>query len=104
MTKIVAQNPGESKLRLWYNCYMALFLREQGKRTELQNKLASELREKLARESEMADKPDLPDGVDDSAYMKSYEKKDGPNSRVITLLVILAVVIIIGGLVIVLAK
>lgn len=89
---------------LWYNYRMALFLREQGKRTELQNKLAADLREKIARESEMADQPDLPDGVDDAAYMKGFEKKEGPNSRVITLLVILAIVIMVGGLVIVLAK
>jgi hypothetical protein len=82
---------------------MALYLRDQGKRSELQDRIAAELREKMASQSDM-EEPDLPDGVDDSAYLKSYEKKAGPNSRVVVLLVVLFVILVVIGLLIVLAR
>lgn len=52
---------------------MALHVNRQNNRTELQERLAAELREKQKRKAEMEDN-DRPDGVDDSAYMKNQKK------------------------------
>lgn len=50
---------------------MALFIKQDEKRTELQNKLAAELQEKARAK---AKQQDLPDGVDDSQYIKGTKK------------------------------
>lgn len=81
---------------------MALYLRDQGKRSELQERIAAELREKIASQSDTVN-PDLPDGVEDSAYVKDFEKEQGPNSRVVALLVVLFVVLVVAGLILVLS-
>lgn len=47
---------------------MALFIRQDEERTKLQERLASELQE---RAKERAKKADLPDGVDDSQFIKN---------------------------------
>lgn len=51
---------------------MALFMTDPGKKSELQERLAAELREKAARTSQA--EADQPDGVEDSAYVKNYKQ------------------------------
>ncbi|OYX53101.1 hypothetical protein B7Y92_03995 [Candidatus Saccharibacteria bacterium 32-50-13] len=46
---------------------MALLVRQNDERTELQKRVASELQEKMKQNSRPADRPD---GVDDAAYMQ----------------------------------
>lgn len=48
-----------------------MFLRQDDKRTDLQQRLADELREKAKKQYEIENQP-RPDGVDDSAYMRDY--------------------------------
>jgi len=87
---------------------MALFIQNQGKRSELQEKLAAELREKMAKQAaDDGDKSykaaeELPDYVEDSAYVQSY-KKSKPIPRQVVVLIVLVAVAIACGLVIVLA-
>ena len=50
---------------------MALFIKQDEARSELQNKLAMELQEKARAKYKSAD---LPDGVDDSEYIKGTKK------------------------------
>ena len=50
---------------------MALFIRQDEQRSELQNRLATELQDKARQRAKMADRPD---GVEDSQYMKGTEK------------------------------
>ena len=50
---------------------MALFIRQDEQRSELQNRLATELQDKVRQRAKMADRPD---GVEDSQYMKGTEK------------------------------
>lgn len=47
---------------------MALFVRQDQERSELQQRLAAELREKAKQRAQRDEK--LPDGVEDSAYLK----------------------------------
>lgn len=51
---------------------MGLFIRQDDNRTELQERLAAELREKAKRRAEQESKP--VDGVEDSAYMKGTKQ------------------------------
>ena len=46
---------------------MGLYVKQNQSRTELQEKIAAELREKARKKSEPADRPD---GVDDSRYIE----------------------------------
>ncbi len=48
---------------------MALFINQNSNRTKLQEKLAAELQEKAKKRAEM-ENSDLPDGVEDSNYLK----------------------------------
>jgi len=50
---------------------MALFVRQDENRSELQQRLAAELQER-AKQREISD--DYPDGVKDSAYMKDTKQ------------------------------
>lgn len=50
---------------------MALFIRQNEERSKLQERLAAELQE---RAKLTAAKNDLPDGVEDSAYMKNTKQ------------------------------
>lgn len=50
---------------------MALFIRQDEQRTELQKRLATELQDKAKERARLAD---LPDGVDDSQYIKGTKK------------------------------
>jgi hypothetical protein len=83
---------------------MGIIVRNQENRSELQQRLAAELREKMARQSEPVDAPELPDGVSDSAYVKDFEKKFQPNARVVGLIVVCVVVAALVGLVILLTN
>ncbi len=47
---------------------MALFLKQDADRSELQKRLETELQEKLKKKAELENKK--PDGVEDSAYME----------------------------------
>lgn len=71
---------------------MSLFLRSEEKRSEYQEKLAEDLKKRLANEKER-NIDDLPDGVKDSAYMKDFEKHGG---RVGAILIIVAVIVIVS--------
>ncbi len=51
----------------WYTDYMALFIKQDDNRSELQSKLAAELQERAKERAKMADRPD---GVEDSQYIK----------------------------------
>lgn len=50
---------------------MALFIRQNENKTELQNRLAAELQERARQKAKEAD---LPDGVEDSQYIKGTKK------------------------------
>jgi hypothetical protein len=50
---------------------MALFIRQNDNRSQLQERLAAELQE---RSKQKAQKADLPDGVTDSEYMKDTKQ------------------------------
>jgi len=50
---------------------MALFIGQNEKRTELQNRLAAELQEKARQKAKEAE---LPDGVSDSKYIDGTKK------------------------------
>lgn len=49
---------------------MALFINQESNRTKLQERLATELNEK-AKKKALLEKKDIPDGVDDSNYLKN---------------------------------
>lgn len=49
---------------------MALFVQQNDNRTELQQRLATELQDKARKKAEEAE---LPDGVTDSQYMKNTQ-------------------------------
>lgn len=58
-----------------YTEVMALFVEQNSNRSKLQEKLAAELREKAKRSSlSEGEGAKLPDGVEDSAYMKDTKK------------------------------
>jgi hypothetical protein len=51
---------------------MGLFIRQDDNRSELQRRLAAELNEKARKRAELENQP-LPDGVNDSAYVKDTQ-------------------------------
>ena len=53
---------------------MALYVRQDQKRSELQERITSELQEKAKRQAEIADRPD---GIDDSKYIEGTKKTTG---------------------------
>jgi len=85
---------------------MGIVMKDQGQRSQLQERLATELREKIAREQGAGPKPepDTPDLVKDSAYIKDYEKKFNPNGRVVGIIVASVIVLVVLGLVIALGS
>ena len=50
---------------------MALFIRQDDERSQLQKQVAAELQRKVKESSQMTDRPD---GVDDSQYIKGTKK------------------------------
>lgn len=69
---------------------MALFIRQDDNRSELQQRLAAELQE---RNKQKAQPVDLPDGVEDSQYLK--DTKTTTSLAWIWIILILAVVVLI---------
>lgn len=70
---------------------MALFIKQQDDRTELQNRLAIELQERAKQRAKDAD---LPDGVSDSQYIEDT-KQTTSLAWVWAILIIITAVIII---------
>ncbi len=54
-----------------YTRVMAIFVRQDEERTQLQERIAAEL---LERSKQNVSSGDLPDGVDDSQYMKGTKQ------------------------------
>ena len=86
--------------------HMAMFINNTGKRSELQEKIAAELREKMAKASDddnliSRSVKEAPDLVEDSEYIKSY-KKSKPIPRPVIVLIVAGAIAIVCGLVIVL--
>jgi len=50
---------------------MALYMKQNDQRSELQDRIAAELQEKAKRNAQLQDRPD---GVDDAAYMKNTKQ------------------------------
>ena len=74
---------------------MALFIRQNDNRSQLQERLAAELQE---RAKQKAQKADLPDGVEDSAYIK--DTKSTTSLAWVWILVVLAVIILVTWIII----
>ncbi len=70
---------------------MALFIKQQDDRTELQNRLATELQE---RARQRAKDTDMPDGVSDSQYIKGT-KQTTSLAWVWVIIIIVAAVLVI---------
>jgi hypothetical protein len=70
---------------------MALFIRQDDERSELQKRIAAELHRKANEKSVLSDRPD---GVEDSQYIKG-SKTSGPHAWiwVLGLLVVAAAII-----------
>lgn len=58
-----------------YNLSMGIIVNQEDNRTELQKRIATELSEKAKKKNEP--KGDLPDGVDDSAYIEGTKQTTG---------------------------
>jgi hypothetical protein len=71
---------------------MALFIRQSEDRSKFQERIAAELREKAKARADMDSK--LPDGVEDSAYLKGT-KSTTNLAWVWIVLVVLAVVAVV---------
>ena len=74
---------------------MALFIRQNDNRSQLQERLAAELQE---RAKQKAQKADLPDGVEDSAYIK--DTKSTTSLAWVWILVVLAIIILVTWIII----
>jgi hypothetical protein len=81
-----------------YDNFMGLFVTDSGKRSELQERLTAELREKAARQSDLvaAEAPETPDGVEDSEYIKGYKKTTGLAWAWVAILVGVVVAVIVA--------
>ncbi|MEO7904983.1 MAG: hypothetical protein ABIR91_04275 [Candidatus Saccharimonadales bacterium] len=51
---------------------MALFLRQDDNRSEMQKRLAAELQDKAKKKHELENQPERPDGVKDARYMDDF--------------------------------
>ena len=71
---------------------MALFIKQQEQRTELQERIAAELQEKARRKAAAGDRPD---GIDDSAFVKGT-KRTTTLAWVWGIIVMFAVAAIVG--------
>lgn len=60
----------------WYTLDMALFMNQEGDRSELQKRLAAELADKAKKKSQLADLPPAKD-LDDSHYLKDTKQTTG---------------------------
>ncbi|MBQ69847.1 hypothetical protein CL689_07420 [Candidatus Saccharibacteria bacterium] len=80
-------------LSLGYNNGMALFMKQEEGRTELQKKLAAELQAK-ARQPKPGD---LPDGVEDAAFVKGT--KQTTSLAGVWVMIVLAIIVVLIWLV-----
>lgn len=78
---------------------MALYLKQNEQRSELQDRIAAELQEKAKRNAQLQDRPD---GVDDAQYMKGT--KQTTSLAWIWLLIGVAIIAIVIWLLIATAK
>jgi hypothetical protein len=91
---------------------MSIVIKDQGGRSQLQERLAAELKAKLAAQSGSGDKPsyspsieqDTPDLVNDSEYLKNFQQKSSPHGRVIAIIVISVVIMATFGLILAIAN
>ena len=88
---------------------MGIIMNDQGGRSQLQEKLAAELKEKLAKAgNDDGDKivekiQKSPDLVDESAYVKDFQKKPrGENNRVMIIIIVSVAILALFGLVLIL--
>ena len=85
---------------------MSIIMKDSGRRSQLQERLAAELKAKLAAGAGPGEKPDssllqeqdLPDFVGESAYLKDYQQKPSPHGRVIAIVLISVVILATFGL------
>ena len=89
---------------------MGIIVNDQGGRSQLQEKLAAELKEKLAKSgNDEGDKvvehiKKSPDLVDESEYVKDFQKKaPGENSRVIAIVIVGVVILAIFGFILIIS-
>jgi hypothetical protein len=71
---------------------MALFIRQDDERSELQQRLAAELREKAKKRAEGEN--ELPDGVEDSNYLRDTK----PTTKLAWVWIIIVLVALFAGL------
>lgn len=74
-------------------CYtgaMGLYIRQDNQRSDLQQRLAEELKEKARKKAELENQPERPDGVKDSTYMRDFTG----SSRLLWLWIVVAVVVL----------
>ena len=74
---------------------MGLYLKQDERRSQLQERLAAELQEKARARAEKADRPD---GVDDSQYIKGTKKTT--SLAWLWLLVALAIIVVVIWLIV----
>ena len=88
---------------------MGIVLRNKDERSELQERVAAELREKinstqgLEPDKKLKEKAEMPDFVKDSEYVRDYQKKPMKNGRVVGIIVACVVVLFLVGLIIVIS-
>lgn len=70
---------------------MALFVRQDDNRSELQERLASELQDRAKKKAEAAE---LPDGVTDSQFVKNTQE----SSKLLWLWIVLGALLLIGAI------
>ncbi|MFZ1301979.1 MAG: hypothetical protein WAQ27_05420, partial [Candidatus Microsaccharimonas sp.] len=80
----------------WYSRYMGLYVKQSDTRSQLQEKLAAELQEKARAKAKEAE---LPDGVNDSAYIEGTRT----TSSIAWAWIILIVAIIAAALILIIA-
>lgn len=87
---------------------MGIIVNNQGGRSQLQERLAAELKEKLERagndegEKVVEHIKKTPDLVNESEYVKDFQKKPrGENGRIIAIIVISVAVLVLFGLVLI---
>jgi hypothetical protein len=88
---------------------MGILVNDQGQRSQLQERLAAELREKLARAgSDEGDKvaehlQKTPDMVNESEYVRDFQKKAaGENGRVVAIIIVGVIILAVFGVVLIL--
>ena len=70
---------------------MALFVRQDENRSELQQRLATELQDRARKKAEQAE---LPDGVTDSEYIKGTQE----GSRLLGLWIVVGVLVVAAAI------